>query len=320
MTLLAVDERGRRRAPGVRDRRLAGRADRDPGQLPTSPTPPLERDGSSSGVETVAGERVGASAVPVESDGETALGRGPLEPARRRRRQRRPDPPPDPDRGRDRARRRVADRLLGGGRGLAAAAAAAQRGRAGRRGRLQPADPDRLAATSSGSSRAASTRCSAGSSAWTARARSSSPTPRTSCARRSSRSAASSSCSRPRTRAPRSAGQFVGEMRGQIERLQKLTADLLDLSKLDADAMEIQRRAGGPEGSWPATSRRSSGRGRESRDSKLAGARARPGAWRWPTPIGSADHPYPDRQCAHAHTAGDEGDGDRRPRRRRPPS
>ncbi|MDP9229019.1 MAG: HAMP domain-containing histidine kinase [Actinomycetota bacterium] len=33
--------------------------------------------------------------------------------------------------------------------------------------------------------------------------------------------------------------QFVGEMRGQIERLQKLTLDLLDLSKLDADAMEI---------------------------------------------------------------------------------
>jgi signal transduction histidine kinase len=31
--------------------------------------------------------------------------------------------------------------------------------------------------------------------------------------------------------------QFMGEMRGQIERLQKLTADLLDLSKLDADAM-----------------------------------------------------------------------------------
>ena len=33
--------------------------------------------------------------------------------------------------------------------------------------------------------------------------------------------------------------QFVGEMRSQIERLQKLTIDLLDLSKLDADAMEI---------------------------------------------------------------------------------
>jgi signal transduction histidine kinase len=34
--------------------------------------------------------------------------------------------------------------------------------------------------------------------------------------------------------------QFVSEMRGQVERLQKLTLDLLDLSKLDADAMEIR--------------------------------------------------------------------------------
>jgi len=34
--------------------------------------------------------------------------------------------------------------------------------------------------------------------------------------------------------------EFVSEMRGQIERLQKLTLDLLDLSKLDADAMEIR--------------------------------------------------------------------------------
>ncbi|CAN5576267.1 hypothetical protein BH20ACT15_BH20ACT15_13800 [soil metagenome] len=33
--------------------------------------------------------------------------------------------------------------------------------------------------------------------------------------------------------------EFVSEMRGQVERLQKLTLNLLDLSKLDADAMEI---------------------------------------------------------------------------------
>jgi signal transduction histidine kinase len=33
---------------------------------------------------------------------------------------------------------------------------------------------------------------------------------------------------------------FVAEMRGQIERLQKLTGDLLDLSKLDADVIELQ--------------------------------------------------------------------------------
>ena len=34
---------------------------------------------------------------------------------------------------------------------------------------------------------------------------------------------------------------FVSEIRGQIERLQKLTIDLLDLSRLDADVMEIRR-------------------------------------------------------------------------------
>jgi two-component system, OmpR family, sensor kinase len=34
---------------------------------------------------------------------------------------------------------------------------------------------------------------------------------------------------------------FVSEIRGQVERLEKLTIDLLDLSRLDADVMEIQR-------------------------------------------------------------------------------
>ena len=34
---------------------------------------------------------------------------------------------------------------------------------------------------------------------------------------------------------------FVAEMRAQIQRLQKLTIDLLDLSRLDADVVEIQR-------------------------------------------------------------------------------
>jgi two-component system, OmpR family, sensor kinase len=34
---------------------------------------------------------------------------------------------------------------------------------------------------------------------------------------------------------------FVAEIRGQVERLQKLTIDLLDLSRLDADVMEIRR-------------------------------------------------------------------------------
>jgi signal transduction histidine kinase len=38
---------------------------------------------------------------------------------------------------------------------------------------------------------------------------------------------------------PKSRQEFVQTMREQVERLQKLTTDLLDLSKLDADAMEI---------------------------------------------------------------------------------
>ncbi|MGZ5375498.1 MAG: sensor histidine kinase [Solirubrobacterales bacterium] len=38
---------------------------------------------------------------------------------------------------------------------------------------------------------------------------------------------------------PKSRREFVETMREQVERLQKLTTDLLDLSKLDADAMEI---------------------------------------------------------------------------------
>jgi signal transduction histidine kinase len=36
---------------------------------------------------------------------------------------------------------------------------------------------------------------------------------------------------------------FVSEMRAQIERLQKLTADLLDLSKLDADVIELSPKS-----------------------------------------------------------------------------
>ena len=40
---------------------------------------------------------------------------------------------------------------------------------------------------------------------------------------------------------PEARAEFVGEMRGQIERLTKLTVDLLDLSKLDADAIQIRR-------------------------------------------------------------------------------
>jgi signal transduction histidine kinase len=42
---------------------------------------------------------------------------------------------------------------------------------------------------------------------------------------------------------PAARAEFVRTMRGQIDRLTKLATDLLDLSKLDADAMEIKPRA-----------------------------------------------------------------------------
>ena len=43
-----------------------------------------------------------------------------------------------------------------------------------------------------------------------------------------------------RSRIPDSRRQFVRTMRGQIDRLTKLSTDLLDLSRLDADAMSLR--------------------------------------------------------------------------------
>ena len=84
-----------------------------------------------------------------------------------------------------------------------------------------------------------STRCRSSSARWTSRARSSSPPPRTSCARRSSRSAASSSCSRTRSSTRTPGASSSRRWREQVERLQKLSVDLLDLSRLDAGSVEL---------------------------------------------------------------------------------
>ena len=45
---------------------------------------------------------------------------------------------------------------------------------------------------------------------------------------------------------PRPRAEFVRTMREQVDRLTKLTVDLLDLSKLDADAIQIRRERGRP--------------------------------------------------------------------------
>ena len=64
---------------------------------------------------------------------------------------------------------------------------------------------------------------------------------------------------------PASRAEFVRTMREQVARLTKLAADLLDLSKLDADALQVTRRAGRPGRA------RAAGRG-----GVLAGRRASP--------------------------------------------
>ena len=70
---------------------------------------------------------------------------------------------------------------------------------------------------------------------------SSSPTPRTSCARRSSRLAASWSCSTTRSSTRPRRREFLASMREQVVRLTKLASDLLDLSRLDAGRLTVER-------------------------------------------------------------------------------
>ena len=106
----------------------------------------------------------------------------------------------------------------------------------------------------------------------------------------------------PRSGEPRA--EFVRTMRGQIDRLTKLTADLLDLSKLDADAIAIRRRAGRPGRAARAASPPSSGPRSRSTSGSLQVERAARGACRRRPGQGHADHAYPDRQRAHAHAGG----------------
>ncbi len=91
-----------------------------------------------------------------------------------------------------------------------------------------------------------STACAFGSRTSTRRAGSSSAMPRTSSGRRCSRSAASSSCSRTRISTRRTRRDFLETARGQVDRLTRLATDLLDLSRLDAGQLGLERGAGRP--------------------------------------------------------------------------
>ena len=103
---------------------------------------------------------------------------------------------------------------------------------------------------------------------------------------------------------PEARAEFVRTMREQVERLTKLTTDLLDLSKLDAGALEMMPRnveldalarelAPGvrPTGRPP----RLPARGPNPRRPGDRARRPRPGA---------ADHPYPARQRPYPYARG----------------
>ena len=168
-----------------------------------------------------------------------AVGGCALDVARRRRRQRRADPAPDPDRGRDRARRCAARGLL-------------RRARHSRRlSRLEEA-AEKIAEGNFTDPIPVDSSDEVGQLAMTFNEMQK-RLARLDGARKEFIANASHELRTPifslggfvelleheePDRASRE--EFVREMRGQIERLTKLTADLLDLSKLDADAIELQ--------------------------------------------------------------------------------
>ena len=241
-------DRARRSARGrsgagarVRRRRLRLRAHRDRAHLSRRPRRRREPARSRAPSSAWTGPALAQTAVPGLRRRRAELGDGALRRPLRRRRERRAHQAADPDRRRDRDPGRAGRGLVRGRCPRPPAASPRGRRRGGRRRRLPTHDPGGLDRRGRAARADRSTRCRSGWRASTAPARSSSPTPRTSCARRSSRWAASSSCSRTRSPTREARAEFVSTMREQIARLEKLTADLLDLSKLDADAMQLHR-------------------------------------------------------------------------------
>ena len=107
---------------------------------------------------------------------------------------------------------------------------------------------------------------------------------------------------------PAAREEFVRTMRQQVERLTKLTTDLLDLSRLDAGELEVSARARRPRRSRPGGGAGVRPGGRPARlppSGEDSGAE-RPGARR-PRPD-APDHPYPPRQRPHPHARGHQGD------------
>ena len=98
--------------------------------------------------------------------------------------------------------------------------------------------------------------------------------------------------------------EFLETMNEQVARLQKLSVDLLDLSRLDAGSPRARARGGGPVRARPLDRRRVQARADRARHGAPGGAAGgrRLGHLRRGT--GGADHAYPARQRAPAHAEG----------------
>ena len=173
--------------------------------------------------------------------GRPVVGGRVLRAARRRAGQRRPDPAADPDRRGDRADRRdrrAATTRPACSRGESSASSRRRaRVAAGNFSRPIPVDSeDEL-----GQLARAFNEMQRKLARLDRHARSSSRTHRTSCARRSSRSEGSWSCSRTRSSTRRRGRSSSQPCASQVDRLQKLATDLLDLSRLDAGSLDLER-------------------------------------------------------------------------------
>ena len=233
--------RRRRARAGVRDRRLRARAHRGRAQLPGRRGAPRRRARSPARSSRSAAGGSARPPSPLAESGDAALDRGLLHRPRRRRGQRRADPPPDPDR---RARSRCSPRSAPGGWSRAPTPAACAGSR--RRRRRSPTATSRTRSRSTpatrwASSRSPSTRCRSGSRVLDS-------------ARKEFIANASHELRTPifslsgfvelldeEDPDPEARAEFVRTMREQVDRLTKLTVDLLDLSKLDADAIQMRR-------------------------------------------------------------------------------
>ena len=112
--------------------------------------------------------------------------------------------------------------------------------------------------------------------------------------------------------------EFLETMGEQVERLQKLSVDLLDLSRLDSGSRRAAHRAGRPRGAHALGGRRVPPAAHRARHRRSMLRRPGGGPERALRPgTGRSDHAYPARQRPPAHAGGHGRDRERIPLQRR---